>query len=283
MGFCVHCGVELKDYEPHRCTPQAAEVVTASPVPSVQQPFQTEPRPYTREPLPKLEKGKLVSLLKNPMRALELNGESDLSYGLTGIGLFLAGILFWTFSLKRNVIDWLLYRYSLNRSDLFNTTFLGEGLSTIRQTLDENLPILKPMLLISIGSLLALVIFMIALGSWMGTRKANWKNSVAQIGAAQLSSGIMLIAAGLVLFVSLKIGLILFGVLLLVALYITIHVSLQLFQVPAAKVLLFVTAAVLLQITALIFISGYYIDGVLEDLRLGSLSTLFSEFESLLP
>ncbi|NGZ75277.1 hypothetical protein [Saccharibacillus alkalitolerans] len=267
MSFCTNCGSPITEGQTHVCQASVPSVPAsqqassqASPQDSQQAPQQAsqpsgfaggEPnaRNYgelVKGELSKFEKGTLLELLKNPLSALQLRGESDLRYGLIGLAASLIGYMLWAWSLKRNVIHTVF--------ELSGGGSRSEWREGYKYASDQ-FAILSPMFVLGLVSLIALTAGAILLGGGLGTHKVSWKESLAKIGAVQLSVGAGFLVSALMLFVSLRFGFVVLTVVVLSALALTLFAAAQLFRVSQARILPLVGLFMLLvvAVTAITF------------------------------
>ena len=259
MKFCTNCGSPIQEGEVHVCSQEAASTV---PAPSAQ-PIRTVPAP-PRPDLSSVDKSRLTELLKNPLSALQLRGETDMAYGLIGLAASILGFMAWAWSFKRNIIH-----------TLYGMMGIGQSWESAYSEANEQFAVLKPMFMTGLASLVFLLVGAILFGKWLGQHKTSWKEGVTVLGAVQLVSGAGFLVSALMLFVSLKIGLVLFAVVLLATLALTAYASLQFFRVPQHRVLHFMLLFVLLQVVAVLLAMDFSANQAVGDFKDSFLNEVF--------
>ncbi|WP_172195872.1 hypothetical protein [Saccharibacillus qingshengii] len=281
MLFCTNCGNPIKEGETHVCPAAPASSTglpsSSSPSPAPNPIPSSEPIPAHTPPssagstakdygtlvkgeLSKFEKGTLLGLLKNPMSALQLRGETDLRYGLMGLAASLIGYMLWAWSFKRNLLHTLFEMSGGGSSSEWR-----DGYSEI----SKQFAILSPLFVIGLVSLIALIVGALGLGSWLGTNKISGKEALAKLGSVQLAIGAGFLACALMMFVSLRLGLLLLIVALLSAWALTLLASVQLFRVSSERMLPMVALFALVMVAAIAITFNLQVQAGIENL-LGS-------------
>ncbi|WP_172254027.1 hypothetical protein [Saccharibacillus deserti] len=275
MSFCTKCGSPIQEGETHICQPPASSPPppTSAPLYDSQQPQTGQQQPYApgdagtkdygtlvKGELSKFEKGTLLGLLKNPMSALHMHGESDLRYGLMGLAASLIGFMLWAWSFKRNLVHTMFELMGGGSPSEWRDAYSEAG---------EQFNIISPLFVVGLVSLAALIGGAILLGSWLGTHKVSGKESLTKLGSVQLAAGAGFIACALMMFVSMRLGLLLLAVVMLSALALTMFASAQLFRVSAERILPFVALFTLLMLAAIAITFNLQVQAGIENM-LGS-------------
>ncbi|WP_046225776.1 hypothetical protein [Paenibacillus dauci] len=236
MAFCTKCGTQLQENEIHTCmaSQSSPEPVSAS-APLVM---------TAREQLARVDRHKILNLLKNPMSALHLKGDSDWLYGLLGIIASLIGFVLWSWSFKHQLIKAMISQFGgLMRDD-------SKAYSNAYSNASEYMPIVNHMFVLGLVSLIVMLAAVFLLGSKLGTQRTDWKNSLVQLGGLQLVAGAVLIVAALVMFVSVKASFVLLLTTTIAALALTLYAGIELFRINRERAVWFIAVAVLIQVIA---------------------------------
>jgi hypothetical protein len=182
MAFCTKCGVKLEDGTTHQC-----EVAASSEVYQVHQStFEQQAQKETISvsiPNLNMNKGKILSLLKNPFSATTLSADPDFVYGLLGIVLNILGVLFIINSLisqLEKVLSSLSFFYPIRFDDF---------------------PIFR-FVMVSIVTTVVLFGSVWFAGVVSGVKKYGFKQVFTVLGGTQWFTGALLIITGIFSYVA---------------------------------------------------------------------------------
>lgn len=267
MKFCTNCGSPIREGEAHVCAQTAPQAHTENTSSELIRPIQAAPNPTLRAAqaeLSKVEKTRLMELLKNPLSALQLRGETDLIYGLMGLAASLIGYMIWAWSFKRNIIH-----------TLYGIMGISQSWDSAYAEANEQFAVLKPMFITGLASLAFLIIGAILFGRWLGQSKASWKEGLTALGGVQLVSCAGFLISALMLFVSLKIGMVLFIVVALSTMALTAYSAIQFFRISPNRVMQFIALFVLLQVVAVLLAMDFSATQALGEFKDSFLNELF--------
>lgn len=249
MAYCTKCGTQLHENEIHTCM---AEQSTAGAA-TASAPIMTT----AKEQLARVDRHKILNLLKNPMSALHLRGDSDLLYGVLGIIASLVGFILWSWSFKHQLIKAMIAQFGgLMRDD-----------SEAYSDASEYLPIVNHMLVLGLVSLIVMLVAVFLLGSKLGTQRIGWKDSLVKIGGLQWIVGAALIVAALVMFVSVKASLVLLLTTVIASLMLTLYAGIEIFRIYRERAVWFIAAAVLIQVVAVLVVFNSFGTELMDGLK----------------
>ncbi|CAM4185554.1 hypothetical protein [Saccharibacillus endophyticus] len=253
--------------------PHAAPAIPA-PLPAVAQPVTEGPSGHARQPgqpgqssaasatasrfaeaakgeWNKLDTGKLLGLLKNPLSALRLRGDSDLMLGIFGIVSPILGFLIWAWALKRSIVNSVA-------GGLSDIGFFGDDLGALSGTLSSRITIVGPLFAASIVSVVILLAVAYLLGNWRGQEKQSSRDGIVSLGGVQLFAGAVFLVSALLVFVSPSLSMLLLTGTILLAFVFTQYAAIRMFRIPEERVSLFLVLTVAIQVVAVAIILGSF-------------------------
>ncbi|WP_458120187.1 hypothetical protein [Paenibacillus sp. Z6-24] len=251
MAFCTKCGTQLHENEIHTC--MAEQPPTGAAAPATAAPMITT----AREQLARVDRHKILNLLKRPMSALQLRGDSDLLYGLLGIIASLVGFVLWSWSFKHQLIKALVVQFGGRLNDY------EESYSSA----SEYLPIVNHMLVLGLVSLIVMLAAVFLLGSKLGSQRHGWKDSLVKLGGLQWITGAALILSALVIFVSVKFSFVLLLTTVIATLVLTLYAGIEMFRIHRDRAVWFIGAVVLIQVVAVLLVFNSFGAEMVDELK----------------
>lgn len=199
----------------------------------------------------KLDTGKLLGLLKNPLSALRLRGDSDLMLGIFGIVSPILGFLIWAWALKRSIVNSVA-------GGLSDIGFFGDDLGALSGTLSSRITIVGPLFAASIVSVVILLAAAYLLGNWRGQEKQSSRDGIVRLGGVQLFAGAVFLVSALLVFISPSLSMLLLTGTMLLAFVFTQYAAIRMFRIPEERVSLFLALTVAIQVVAVAIILGSF-------------------------
>ncbi|MEJ8303544.1 hypothetical protein [Saccharibacillus sacchari] len=195
----------------------------------------------------KLDTGKLLGLLKNPLSALHLRGDRDLLLGIFGLLSPLLGFLIWAWAFKRNLINGLTDGFT-------DTGFFDGDLDSLSGSLNDRIIIVGPMFMASLISVLVLLAAAYLLGNWRGQDKQSLREGWIRLSGVQFFAGALFLVSAVLVFMSTSASLLLVGATLLLAFVLTQYAAIRMFRIAEERVSLFLALTVAIQTVAIALI-----------------------------
>lgn len=199
----------------------------------------------------KLDTDKLLGLLKNPLSALRLRGDSDLMLGIFGIVSPMLGFLIWAWALKRHIVNSVA-------GGLSETGLFGDDFGALSGTLSSRMTIVGPLFVASIVSVIVLIAAAYLLGNWRGQEKQSSRDGIVRLGGVQLFAGAVFLLSALLVFISPSLSMLLLTGTMLLAFVYTQYAAIQMFRIPEERVSLFLALTVVVQLIAIAIILGSF-------------------------
>ncbi|WP_037284563.1 hypothetical protein [Saccharibacillus sacchari] len=208
----------------------------------------------------KLDTGKLLGLLKNPLSALRLRGDSDLMLGIFGIVSPILGFLIWAWALKRSIVNSVA-------GGLSDIGFFGDDLGALSGTLSSRMTIVGPLFAASIVSVIVLLAAAYVLGNWRGQEKQSSRDGMVRLGGVQLFAGAVFLISALLVFISPSLSMLLLTGTMLLAFVYTQYAAIRMFRIPEERVSLFLALTVAIQLIAMAIILGSFSSQLADGLE----------------
>ncbi|MEW4371376.1 hypothetical protein [Paenibacillus kandeliae] len=266
MAFCTQCGTELRTDEVHTCLAKqqsvavpvastASAATVSTPAPSAAPMLNN-----AREQLSKVDKHKILNLLKNPMSALQLRGDSDLLYGIMGIAVSLIGFVLWAWAFKHQLIKAMIGQLSsmFGGADQYDQTY---------RSASDSMSIVGHSLILSIVSTLVLLVAVFFIGNKLGTQRLHWKDALVKLGGLQLVTGAALLITTLLMLVTMKFSFVLLFTVLTASLMLTLYAGIEMFRLSRERAVWFIGSTVLIQIVAILLVFNSFGNEMVSSLR----------------
>ncbi|WP_411348955.1 hypothetical protein [Paenibacillus sp. WLX2291] len=213
-----------------------------------------------KEQFSKVDKHKILNLLKNPMSALQLRGDSDLLYGIMGIAVSLIGFMLWAWSFKHQLIKAMIGQLSsiFGGADQYDETY---------RSASDSMSIVGHSLILCLVSTLILLAAVFFIGNKLGTQRLDWKDALVKLGGLQFVTGAALIVAALVMLVTMKFSFVLLFAILISSLMLTLYGGVEMFRLSRERAVWFIGSTVLIQIVAILLVFNSFGNEMVSSLR----------------
>lgn len=199
----------------------------------------------------KLDTGKLLGLLKNPLSALRLSGDSDLMLGIFGIVSPILGFLIWAWALKRSIVNSVA-------GGLSDIGLFGDDFGALSGTLSSRITLVGPLFTASIVSVVVLLAAAYLLGNWRGQEKQSSRDGMVRLGGVQLFAGAAFLVSAALVFISPSLSMLLLAGTMLLAFVFTQYAAIRMFRIPEERAALFLALTVAIQVVAVAMILGSF-------------------------
>ncbi len=197
----------------------------------------------TTSPLAGVDAQKLLTLLRNPTASQSLQPQTEWIYGAIGAASGVIGFALWSWLFREAIKSKLGIFDSIGR--LMMTGAFG-GDSTGKA------------LLLGLFSIALLIGSLTLVGNWLGTRKLDWKEAVANLGGTQLAFGAAWLVTGLLSFISLQLSMLLCAFLLLVNLALLVGLAENLHEVRRERKFFFIVYSLAAYLLLMYLVSAIF-------------------------
>jgi|GEM_PF-590520 hypothetical protein len=231
MSFCVHCGMRLAEGEAHACQQAAAGLSTGdhNGEKGASRPPQSGNYQSALAAVNQIDRNLVVDLVRNPLKALQLQPAKDLVYGLLGFAASLVGFILWAWMFGKKLDSMLngIFGVSSDFGDWFETPSVSSA-------------IIGRLIATGILSIISLLAAVWAINAWQGERKVTIKELTTHLGAAQYVFGAGFIVAGICGFISLRIAALVMAINLMTALVTNLVLVMDLSQTRQERKVMFI-------------------------------------------